>query len=466
MNAVHTLRDRLQGRRLLAKQEPSAAACTSGACSGLNKFLRYWQNIRYSLWFVPTIIVFFALLMAVLAVELDTTVAPEMLSRWPRLFGARAEGARGMLEVIATAMITVAGLTFSITVLVLSLAASQYTPRVIRTFMGSRATQAVLGVFVGIFAYCLLVLRSVRGGGEAFIPSISITLATVLALVGIAVLVYFIHHIAESIQASTIISSVAKETLRAIDKTFPDQLEQQPDDRAEQCAQDALMHWYPIRSRQLGYLQTVDIDGLAAVAERNKTVIRMEKKVGDFIAEEQVLLSLATVPSEELLHQLDELCAVGHHRTVEQDIGVGIRQLVDIALRALSPALNDPATAAMCIDFLSAILARLASRRIDTENCFSDGALRVITKGPDFRSFLRESFDPICENADNNVSIYLRLLTMFGSLAETTQDAVRKRHIADQVNLVVDYANQKLDFAVNLARIERHRQLALAACRA
>lgn len=405
-----------------------------------------------------------AVVVAVLAVEFDTTLAADTLSRWPRLFGARADGARGMLEVIASAMMTVAGLTFSITVLVLSMAASQYTPRVIRTFMSSRSTQVVLGVFIGIFAYCLIVLRSIRGGTESFVPSTSVTLAIVLALIGVGVLVYFIHHIAESIQASTIIHSVATETLRAIDDTFPSLLTPSSTDSPESCVPAPHVRWHPVPSRCLGYLQTVDIRGLTSAATRHDTIIRMEAKVGDFIAEGQPLASATAPPNDELADELNRLFLIGRHRTVEQDVGVGIRQLVDIALRALSPALNDPATAAMCIDFLYAILARLASRRIIAEDCFDNGQLRVIMKGPDFRNFLEGAFEQIAENAGASTSTYLRLLATLKMLAEHTHDADRRRHIAVQVQLTADYANRRLHFSTNLARIEQHRRAALGAC--
>jgi uncharacterized membrane protein len=190
----------------------------------------------------------------------------------------------------------------------------------------------------------------------------------------------------------------------------------------------------------------------------------MERKVGDFVTEGQPLLSITAAPREDDIKKLNKLFEIGHYRTVEQDIGVGIRQLVDIALRALSPALNDPATAAMCIDFLSAILARLASRQIDPDICFSDGKLRVITRGPDFDSFLSQSFDLIREHAQDDAPIYLRLLTALETIAGFTRDAERRRNIASQVRLTAEYANLRLTSSPSLARIEQHQRHALAAC--
>ena len=134
---------------------------------------RVWITLSSSLWFIPATLVTLALVLAATLVQLSAGVDAAALDRWPRIFGAGADGARGVLSTIAGSMITVAGVTFSITIAALALASAQYTPRVLRTFMADRANQLVLGVFVGIFAYCLVVLRTIRGGDEGalFPPS-------------------------------------------------------------------------------------------------------------------------------------------------------------------------------------------------------------------------------------------------------------------------------------------------------
>lgn len=191
-------------------------------------------ELRSSLWFVPTLMVVGAGALAVGLIEVDARLNRELLTNFPRLFGAGAEGSRGMLSSIAGSMITVAGVTFSITIVALSLASSQYTPRILRNFMRDRANQTVLGVFVGIFTYCLIVLRTIRGGDEnLFVPSLSVVVGVILAVVGIGFLIFFIHHIAASIQASNIIASVAEETIKTIDKLFPQELGEEGGDEDE-----------------------------------------------------------------------------------------------------------------------------------------------------------------------------------------------------------------------------------------
>ena len=173
--------------------------------------LGVWARLRDSLWFVPSLIVLAAVLLAIGMVELSALAPSEALARWPRLFGAGADGSRSMLSAIAGSMITVAGVTFSITMVAVTQASAQYTPRILRNFMRDRANQAVLGIFVGIFAYCLVVLRTIRGGdGPDFVPSLAVLVGILLALLGIAVLIFFIHHIATALQASEIIARIAR----------------------------------------------------------------------------------------------------------------------------------------------------------------------------------------------------------------------------------------------------------------
>jgi uncharacterized membrane protein len=433
----------------------------------LNKILNFWRGIRYSLWFIPASIVGFALLLSLGAIEADATISSDLLARWPRIFGASADGARSVLQVVASAMITVAGLTFSITILVLSLGASQYTPRIIRTFMGNRPTQIVLGVFVGIFVYCLIVLRSIRGGEEAFIPSIAVTIAILLALVGVGFLVYFIHHVASSIQASAIASSVAEDTIRMIDVVYPDLLKDDPEGTGYLPSHETLdVSWYPLGAAKTGYIQTVNIDVLISYAQQHSVVVRMDKPIGAFVIQGLPIASITAPPHKDAIDQLCEAYSINHYRTVDKDIGVGIRQLVDIALRAMSPAMNDTTTAILCIDFLTAIMVKLATRRIVPNHCYHNGALKVITTGTSFEKFLHEAYEQIRENAQTSTAIYLRLLHVLETLSGVTKDPSRRKQIASQVQHIASYARRNLPTADQLERVEKAHLQAISALQA
>ena len=381
----------------------------------MNKLKHFWSKLRGSFWFVPSLIVAGSIALAVALIEADSTGSAQWLARWPRLFGAGAEGARGMLSTIAGSMMTVVGVTFSMTLVTLALASSQYTSRILRNFMRDRVTQVVLGIFTGIFAYCLIVLRTIRSGDEGgFVPSLAVFFAVVLAIGGIGVLIFFIHHIASSIQASSIIASVADETMAAVDRLFPEKLGQEPADDDEDQALLPLpeRNWQAVPAKRNGYIQSVDNAALLRLAREHKTIVRMERGIGDFVVQDTPLASLALEdpPEEEIIAALQAAYSIDRYRTVEQDCAFGIRQIVDMALRALSPSINDTTTAVMCVDYLTAILARLASREIPSSHRYEEGELRIIAIGPTFASLVAESFDQIRGSASGNVAIMLRML--------------------------------------------------------
>ena len=181
-----------------------------------------WLSLQSSLWFVPFLAVMTAIGLAIGLTTLDFELGRDWVGKQSLIFGVGADGARGMLSSIAGSMMTVASLTFSLTISTLATASSQYTSRLIRNFMRDRFNQFVLGYFVGLFAYCLVVLRTIRGGDENnFVPSIAVLTGLLLALISIGVLIFFIHHIASSIQASSILHRVTDETVDAIDEIFP-----------------------------------------------------------------------------------------------------------------------------------------------------------------------------------------------------------------------------------------------------
>jgi uncharacterized membrane protein len=216
-----------------------------------------WNQLSGSLWFLPGVLVLAFIVLAVGLVEAEGMVDREVLADFPRLFGAGAESSRSMLATIAGSVITVAGVTFSITIVAVTQASSQYTPRVLRNFMRDRPSQVVLVVFVGIFAYCLVVIRTIRGDEELrFIPSVAVLGAFALALVGMGFLIYFIHHIAGTLQASSILERVSAETVRAVDRLFPDEVAEEATEPSGARAADSLhgSPWAAVPARATGYL--------------------------------------------------------------------------------------------------------------------------------------------------------------------------------------------------------------------
>jgi uncharacterized membrane protein len=431
----------------------------------MNKLQQLWSNLRTNFWFVPSLMIAGSIVLAVALIQADTTESEQWLARWPRLFGASAAGARGMLSTIAGSMMTVVGVTFSMILVTLALASSQYTSRILRNFMRDRATQIVLGVFAGIFTYCLIVLRTIRSGDEGgFVPSLAVAFGVMLAIGGISALIFFIHHIASSIQASSIIASVADETLAAVDRLFPGQLGQDPPDGDGDQALLPLRepHWQTIPARRNGYIQNVDNAALLRLAREHQTIVRMERGIGDFVVKDTPLVSLAlsSPPAKELVAALQAAYSIGRHRTLEQDSAFGIRQIVDMALRALSPGFNDTTTAIMCVDYLTAILGRLASRDIPSSHRYENGELRVIAIRPSFASLAAEAFDQIRASACGNVGVMLRMLDAMQTIASLTASPSRRKALREQMESIAELAARTIESPHDRARFEqRHARV-------
>ena len=431
-----------------------------------------------TLWFIPAAIVAASLVLAAGMVELSAHVDDEALAHFPRVFGASAGSSRSILSAVASGMITVAGLTFSLTMVAVTQASSQYTPRILRNFMGDRANQLVLGTFVGIFAYCLVVLRTIRSADEGltFVPSLAVVLGIVLAIVGIGVLIYFVHHIASTLQASSIVARVAQDTVRAVDALFPTSLggEADHDEAAATRHAAAVSTWHAVPAPATGYVQSIDEEALLTLAGRAERLIRMERGVGEFVVAGLPLASVAAdegpgglrngaaarrvptpgadddrarsaLPPEELAERVARMYAIGQYRTVDQDAAFGIRQLVDVALKALSPGVNDTTTAVSCIDYLGAVLVHLSERRIESPVREHHGTVRVLARGPSFESLLRLALDEIRQNAGANVSVLRRLLQTIAQVAAVTRDDRRVALLAAHAALVHETAERTVE---------------------
>ena len=419
----------------------------------MSRLRALWMAIRSSLWFLPALLVAGATALAAGLVYLDELYALDLQERWPRLFGAGAEGSRALLSAIATTMLTVAGTMFSITLAVLSLAASQYSPRVIRTFISDRPTQAVLGTYVALFAYCLVVLRTIRGGEAAFVPSLAVLGAMVLALIAVALLVYFIHHLAASIQAAAILGRVTAGTAMAIENLFPEDLGAGADETAPDTQAQAIRAWTAVPARRSGYVVTVDNAALLAYARNEGRVVRMALAIGDFAVQGEPLAFLAgdTPAGKDAQAALDRCYTFGAERTIEQDAAFGLQEIVDVALKALSPGINDQSTAILCIDRLSELLAQLGRRRIESPHRGEPGKtasardagtepLRVIARGPTFEGLLSLAFRDICEAASGKPAVLVRLLRALERIAGATSNRHRRRLLAREASRVAGCA--------------------------
>ncbi len=426
----------------------------------MNKLRQIWGDLQSSFWFIPLLMVTGSIGFAAVLIEVDAAGSAPWMDQWPRLFGTGAAGARQMLATLAGSMISVMGITFSMTLLALALASGQYTSRILRNFMRSSVTQFTLGTFAGIFVYCLIVLRTIRGGETEFVPSLAVFFAFILALGGVVVLIYFIHHIASSIQASNIIASIAQETIVSIDRLFPEKPghgseEDQDQDQVLRSLDERT--WYVVPAEVSGYIQSVDNGALLRLARDGKNIVRMEHGVGAFVVQNTALVSLALTypPDQKMIAALNGAYSISRYRTIDQDPAFGIRQIVDIALKALSPGVNDTSTAVICVDYLTSILARLACRPFPLSHRYEGETLRVIAIVPTFEGLLAEALDQIRGSAAGNDAIMTRMLGALHAIGSLTTDQRRRQALHEQVQWIAELADRTIESGHDRARIER-----------
>ncbi len=241
-------------------------------------------------------------------------------------------------------------------------------------------------------------------------------------------------------------ATAAQETLAAVDQLFPEALGEDDDDGTDDTLASALARppWLAVPASKTGYVESLDADALLDIARTLETVLRMEHGVGDFVVAGTPLVSLLDPGDldEATTARLNAVYVIGRQRTVEQDVAFGIRQIVDVAMKALSPGINDTTTAVMCVDYLAAIMTKLTTRRIANPYRVDQGALRVIARGPSFGDLLGEAFDQIRQNAEYNVAILLRLLGALQTIAGQTASSNRRWLIQQKVDEIAETAER------------------------
>ncbi|WP_079200927.1 DUF2254 domain-containing protein [Pseudomonas sp. CC6-YY-74] len=409
--------------------------------------LKYWYRLRSSFWFVPAAMACLAVALAFCAVELDKAVTDDWLQFLGWSYSGGAEGASLLLGTVAGSMIAIAGTVFSMTLVALSLASSQLGPRLLRNFMRDTANQVVLGTFVATFVYCLLVLRTIRRADEgAFVPHLSVSIGVLLAIVSVGVLIYFIHHISVSIQADQVVARVGRELDEGIDRLFPGDLGK-PGSAASRASSEASLpaafarEACPVGALEDGYLQLIDADALMALASQEDLLLRLERRPGHYLTKGRAMVMVwpGDRVTETLAGKLNAAFVLGNQRTAAQDVEFSFQQLVEIAVRALSPGINDPFTAVACVDRLGSALCRLARRDMPSHLRFdSHGRLRLVALGSTFAGIVDTAFNQIRQSARSNPAVAIRMLDAITQIAghvQCTQDAAcLQRHAGMIVN--------------------------------
>ncbi len=432
-----------------------------------------WERLRTNFWFVPALMTAAAAVLALGMVWLDHAIGDRGLDAATWIYTGSAEGARSLLSTLASAMITVAGVVFSITIVALTLASSQLGPRLLRNFMRDFGNQVTLGTFIATFVYCLLVVRTVRGSdGAEFVPHVSVTVAIVLALASLGVLIYFIHHAAASIQAPNVIAAVGGELEEAIDRLFPEAMGAEAA-AAEDAAGDAAAPPNPVdpdarsvASEATGYVQVIDDERLMRLAVEGDVVVQLLRRPGHFVAPHLPLASVrpAARCDDALAAAVRDTVVIGSQRTVAQDVEFAVDQLVEVAVRALSPGVNDPFTAIQCVERLGAALARLADRRIPSPYR-RDGAgrLRVIAYPWTFPALLDAALNQIRQHARSSVAVSMALLEAITSVAALVRRPADRAALLAQAEIIEGQASCAAPEPRDRADLRRCYEASLAA---
>jgi uncharacterized membrane protein len=413
------------------------------------------EGLRTSLWFVPAIEVIAALVLFVLTTLLDRAAfhGDFQLPDW--VISGTADTAREILTAIAAAVITVVGVVFSIILVTLTLASTQFGPRMLRNFIRDLGTQLTLGTFVATFVYSVLVLVSV---GNTFVPHIGVTLTLALTVADMAILIYFIHHTAISIQLPQVIASIAKDLAGAIaiqGEHHESSRENGPSavellTRAEQNG-DVLL------APTSGYLQFIKHQDLVRLAAEADAVICLEHRPGHFLVRGH---RYATVwppeAAEAIRHKLGRSHVVGSHRTLTQDVSFGIDQLVEIAIRALSPAVNDPFTAMTCVDWLGDNLCKIVAdwhpTRVHRDRL---GYIRVISADPAYDRLVQRAFEKIRQSSMGMPSIMIRELEALARIMAETKDSGQRRVLLEQAAMIDRASERSVPEADDRADVRR-----------
>jgi uncharacterized membrane protein len=356
----------------------------------------WWYRIENSLWFLPALITALAILLAFAALNVDRRFQFQNGPISVLVFSGGVEGARGVLSAIAGTMMTVTALVFSITIVALQVATSQLTPRALRSLMADRGNQVVLGFFVATFTYALIVLRAVRSPLEdrsQFVPGLSVALAIGLALISVSLLIYFMHHSANALRTSVVIGRIFDETRGLIDSLYPEDVGEPAKERPARPGMPSI-----VSADRAGYLQAIDADALFALAERQRLTIDLTPTIGSFVLPRAKVAAIWSdgALGEEIAGEIRDALSLGSERTMQSDVEFGLQQLADIALRALSPGVNDPTTAVVVVDHLAALAIQLANRgEPEVVRKGDDGAVRLILRTPAFDALATTAFEQI-----------------------------------------------------------------------
>lgn len=402
-----------------------------------------WDNLRVSFWFAPAIMALIAVPLAWLLYGLDGQVPNELLQTSRLVISGSPNELRTMLVSIATTVLATAGVVFTLLTLPLSTVAAQYGSRLLRVFLGDRTTQVVLGMFVGTFVYCIAAATTILPADiEPEGPQITATVGLVLMMATFGTLILLVQHISTMLQAPNIAAAAGAELLDVVGLENPNEasLNDDPTQTAE-VARIAMeeAEAFPIRARDVGYIQTLDPDILLTLAQEKDLVIRLLHKPGDYVWRGRVIALVwpAGRFNERLEKQLRRSIRIGNQRTPTQDVECAVNQLVEMAVRAMSPAINDPFTAMTCLDHIGNGLSLFAQQGVENLYTYDrEGQLRLVFEPFSFEELLVASFEMLRHASCDNAAVLLHMLEVIDAIGKENKSPEMRLQLRRHVLLV------------------------------
>lgn len=415
------------------------------------RLLSLWDSLRRSYWGLPAAATVAAACLGTLLPRLDASA--DAGAPWLD-WAVGPSGARAVLSIVGTSLITVTGVVFSITIVSLTLASRQYGPRVLRSFTRDTGAQAVMGVLLGGYAYSVVALSSLEAAdGLQRAAGLTAAFGLASAMAGVAALIYFIDHVASSIQAAQVIRDVSVELEDSIGEFLGDQHQTVLSESAADLPASPRAALFADRA---GYLRTIDCDGLIEWAAERGCVVKTELRPGDFVFRRAPILTVCGAdPDPTEIADLRGFFFLGAERSFGQDLRFGLYQLVEIAVRALSPGVNDPHTAITAVNVISDALARLAAEQFpDRRRLDAAGALRLVEKPLKFEALLATGVDDVRRSAARHTVVNLALLRGLAHVVRRAADRDRRLAAIRQAELIRAAAVRLAPIAADREEIE------------
>ncbi|HOO69199.1 MAG TPA: DUF2254 domain-containing protein [Bacteroidales bacterium] len=417
----------------------------------MKKLFFFWNELKATFWFVPVVIITGAVLLAIGFIYLDGAITFSQTGPGRFFLVNNPDSARSILSTISGAMIGVAGTVFSVTLVALTLASSQFGPRLIKNFMYVRLNQIVLGSYISTYLYCLIVLNAVKESSENyFIPSLSILFAIIAAIFNIILLIVFIHRIAVSIQADKVISDIASFISKQVTVLFPEKMGDEPEAGQDLHVDEQKASYQTVLSVKCpcsGYFQYVDSASLLALITKNHAMLELHYRPGDYLIDNLEIGKLYTDKplDPDQIAQLLSCLVIGKTKTAQQDLEFSIHQMVEIAARALSPGVNDPYTAIACIDHLSATMCYLAQVKFPSKyRVDENNNLRVIANSLDFEGVLDAAFNQIRQFAAGSTAVIIRLMEVLTIILGFTSKENQKKAVIKHARMTLAVGKQSI----------------------